>query len=344
MSEQANVPRSPEPPAPESAPALHGARSRTRSVLTFAVGLTLLALAIMFILRSGGTAQAAIESARRAPTWMLLLSCGLPLVNIAVVSLSFWVLTGRYGRVGVLEMQALVTSAWLLNVLPLRPGLLGRIGYHKAVNGIPIRDSIKVLLQAIACNAIGMLFLLAIAVHLHARTYGEGSPAVVNALWIVAGFLALLLAFAGVFWFVGKDPKQRHGWRIPAAIGLRIIDIVVWIARYVVAFAILGVPLPLLGATVVALASEAAMLAPVQLGLREWVVGVVGSGFVGRASPIGPEGVTDPIALGLMADMLCRAIEVLVAIPVGVPATIWILRRVARSGAAPGDRQNQPRR
>jgi hypothetical protein len=310
-------------------------RSRVRSVTVFVIGAVLLGLAIWYIAHSGTAWSTARDAAARAPLGLLLVACILPLINITVVSLSFSVLTGRYGRVGILEMQALVTSAWLLNVVPFRPGLLGRVAYHKAINGIPIRDSIKVLLQAIACNVVGMLFLLSLALNLHTHTYGEGSAATWHAMKALAALFCVLLMIAGMFWFTRKDQRVRQGWRIPAAIMLRMIDICVWISRYVVAFAILGVPLPLLGATVVALASEAAMLAPVQLGLREWVVGVVGSAFVNSASTIGPKGAADPIALGLMADIFCRAIEVLVAVPVGVPATLWILRRLAKPPAAP---------
>src|SRR5690606_18485027 len=85
----------------------------------------------------------------------------LPVLNWVVVSVSFWVMMGRYGRIGLREMAALIGVAWLLNYLPLRPGLIGRLGYHKAVHGVAIRDSAFVTILGMVATALAVAWLLA---------------------------------------------------------------------------------------------------------------------------------------------------------------------------------------
>lgn len=304
--------------------------------MTAAIGILLLGAAVLVIVRNGDAVIESLNAARNAPAWMIALAVIAPLANIVAVSLSFSVLTGRYGRVGIREMGALITSAWMLNMLPLRPGLVGRVGYHKAVNGIAVRDSVKVLVQAIACNGAAMVIALGCAL-LSARM-GLGA-------WGLAAFMVMpgvaLGVIGGVMRVSGAGADWRglasEPWRWPLATALRYVDIIVWVGRYALAFAILGAPLTLTGATVTALASEAAMLSPVQLGLREWVVGVTSAAFAGDPGVGGEAAV---VARGLLADVLNRGIEIAVALPVGLLTAGWIMRRlhaargsVGRSGA-----------
>ena len=293
-------------------------------MVTAGIGILLLGAAVLVIVRNGDAVLASLHAARNAPAWMLALAVIAPLANIVAVSLSFSVLTGRYGRVGVREMGALITSAWMLNMLPLRPGLIGRVGYHKAVNGIAVRDSVKVLVQAIACNGAAMVMALGcalLAARLGLRAWEMGTLLGLPAVVLGATGLIMRKAGIGAAW----SGLASQPWRWVMATALRYVDIVVWVGRYALAFAILGSPLSLVGATVTALASEAAMLSPVQLGLREWVVGVTSAAFAGD---IGVGGEAAVVARGLLADMLNRGIEIAVALPVGLLAAGWIMRRL----------------
>lgn len=300
------------------------ASSRVRRAVIGAAGALLLAAAVFAVCRDAEKTGQAWEAARDAPAWMIVLALAMPLVNIAAVSLSFLVLTGRYGRVGIFEMMGLICSAWLLNMLPMRPGLLGRVGYHKAVNGIAVRDSVKVLVQAIACNGAAMACALGMAVIAAAmRADAWTMGAMLGAPGAVMGAAAAFMRSAGV----GRGWKglAAEPWRWPAAAALRYVDIIAWVGRYALAFALLGKPLTLVSATATALASEAAMLSPVQVGLREWVVGVTSAAFATE-----PDGA---VSLGLMADLFNRGIELAVALPIGLAASGWLMGRARRAAA-----------
>lgn len=300
-------------------------------VVMLVVGGTLLIAAVAVVVRHWPALGASIETARGAPVWMIGLALAAPLANIAAVGLSFLVLTGRYGRVGAWEMIALITSAWMLNMLPLRPGLIGRIGYHKSVNKIAVRHSVVVLFHAIGCNAaaMGMALLAALA----SARLGLGAWGMTAALALPA---CVLGALGWAAWAMGVGNAwpglAAQPWRWLIATALRYVDIAVWIGRYALAFAILGAPLTLVGSTVTALASEAAMLSPVQVGLREWVVGVTSAAFATEAAGglSGAEGGA-VVARGLLADLLNRGIEIAVALPTGLAASIWLIARYRRS-------------
>ena len=108
---------------------------------------------------------------------------------------------------------------------------------------------------------------------------------------------------------------------LAAAMFLRYLDIVVWIARYALLFALLDAPLTLADAVLVTAASQVAQLIPFVgngLGAREWGVGLVGAA----------KGATTAVAL--TADLLNRASEVVLAVPLGLLATALVTRRLAR--------------
>src|SRR5690606_6920191 len=162
---------------------------------------------------------------------------------------------------GLGEMHALIASAWLLNYLPLRPGLVGRIGYHRAVNGIPVKHSVRVLAESVVLGGLAIAVLLAVA--LAAR-----GLAPLPALLLAAAPAALALAAA--------LPLARAGplaWRFAAAWGLKYADMLAWAARYAVVFALLGAPIDAPSAVLIAAVSQLALLVPFTgngLGLREW--------------------------------------------------------------------------
>lgn len=303
------------PPAPQTT------RSRLRPILGFTIGAALLAAAITAVLTQGHAARAALDAARGAPLWLYAAALALPLVNWLIISLSFWVLMRRHGPVRAREMAALIGAAWLLNYLPLRPGMVGRVAYHKSVNRIAIADSVRVMIVGMAAGAAATLCLLAAAAIL-----GPGAPL---PLWAAA--LAAPLALAGL---AAAGPLRSRPW-LPANFALRYADVLVWAARYWVVFALVGAPIDLAGAAAVAAVCQLALVIPLVgngMGIREWAVGLVAAAL--------PAGFASGAALttGVTADLANRAAELLIALPVGLLCASYL----ARGSAARGERRESP--
>ncbi|MFI4898291.1 MAG: lysylphosphatidylglycerol synthase domain-containing protein [Phycisphaerales bacterium JB059] len=285
-------------------------RASPRRVAGFVLSIALIALAIGAVAMRGEDIAQAMQHARSAPAWMIVLSILLPPLNLLLIGSSLWFITIRYGRVGFAEMVTLVTSAWLLNFLPMKPGLMGRIAYHKRVNEIRVKDSARALGESVAMSAIATGVLLGVALLLLG----------VRSAWAPVGAvggagLALLL-----FVPIARIRSERFAL-LGAAMFLRYLDIVVWIARYALLFALLDAPLTLSDAVLVTAASQVAQLIPFVgngLGAREWGVGLVGAA----------KGATTAVAL--TADLLNRASEVVLAVPLGLLCTALVTRRLAR--------------
>lgn len=320
-------------------------RSSTRkyiSLLAFAIGLLLLGAAIYTVARHQGGFTSAYRSARRAPAALVALALVLPIVNIILTAVSFTIVTRRRGSVGMGEMFGLIWAASLLNQLPLRPGMLGRVAYHKEVNQISLTDSVKCMLELLACAAIGTAMMLGLVV---ACAYAGASAAILigafSALVIVL-FIATLIARS---W--GERRKSAENarslpvnlWRYIAAILVRFLDVTVWAVRYAVVFMIVGWSIDIRGAAAIGAAGQAAMMAPIPIGLREWVVGVSSAwmpeAYWNERSPndgtASPAQVVDRATPGLLADVANRAAELCVLIPGGIASGIIISRRWRRT-------------
>jgi len=299
----------------------------TKAAVVFAVGLGLLGAAIWVATRDRERFAQALEAIARAPWWAVALALLLYLLNFVFASASFWVLTNRYGRVRFGEMFALIAGATLFNYLPLRPGMIARVAYHKAVHRIQVRDSLRVLLAAVCCAGAAMLALLLAAWAAHSSTGGIGwAAAIMSAPGVIAALAAMALCRRGA----------SHRWRWPAAGAFRYLDMCVWTARYALIFWLLGRPMSPPTAAAVAFSSQAAMLTPVQLGLREWVVGATVGALSGDAHGRGLQlpATLAALAPGLLADVINRAIELCVAIPLGIAGTLILSARFRRAAPA----------
>jgi len=325
-----------------------GVRPNRRRVLfrriAYVVGVVMLVAAVWAAVR-GLDGRGIGEVLSRAPLWLLAIALVMPGLNWLLTTTVFWRLTSRYGRVPFAEMYALLGTAWLLNHLPMRPGLIGRIAYHKAVHGIALRHSSVVLVQALACAGIAAAVLLT---QLLASRWGAGGA--VNDSLLTTPLLLVSGALCGAWiavriWSARRSANSQRCRTMSAildATALRYADAVVWAARYAVAFAIAGEPLGVAGAVAVALASQLAMLMPVQLGVREWVVGLTaaslpGSWFASCAASSDAETIVaasgqaattlTAIAPGLLADLIGRAAELAWAIPGGLVCGWWLATR-----------------
>ena len=317
------------------------AKPRWLTVAGTVVGLLLIGAAVSVVVARRGDLSGAFEALSRAPVWMVVLALGLPLVNWAVVSLALWVITARYGPVKPGEMLWLVGGAWLLNYLPMRPGMVGRVAYHKRVNGIPVRTSMGLLAVSMGLTAGAIVILAVLGVALRWARNPATEYGVIGAVGVgIAGVAMACRAWGGP-------------WRIATALLLRYVDMLVWVARYWIMFRLVGHTLGFEQACAIAAVSQAATAVPLSgngLGLREWAVGLsmaslpawYGAGAapaIAEGSGSVAAGATDAATLGMLADLVNRGVEMAVAVPVGLVGIGLVtrrLRRVARETLAEG--------
>lgn len=303
------------------APQISPRRSLLRRRVGFVLGIALLCAAAFYFIADPDEFSRFIRQIRHAPLWaIVVVLCG-PLLNWVFVSQCLWALNRRHGEVERREMLALVASAWLLNHLPMRPGLVGRIGYHAKVNRIRIRDSVEAsvwsLVHAIIANAVGLLLALLVAP-------GVG----------IARF-ALILSTPAIGLVVMAMLAQTKSGQLGLMIrGLmwRYLDLLVWMIRYAAAFAMLGVEITPVQIALVTAVSQAAQVIPITgggIGFREW-----GVGLAATMTP-GVQVVDMRTAIG--ADLINRVAETLIVIPLGLVCTTVVARRFRAAAGSGGD-------
>jgi hypothetical protein len=173
----------------------------------------------------------------------------------------------------------------------------------------------RVLVVALVCTACALLLLLG-TVALAARIPGA---------WRIPAMIALP---PGVLALIAVVLKGRgHAWRWPAAIAFRYADMVTWSLRYSLIFMLIGRPVGLLGGAALTVVSQAAMFTPIQLGLREWSIGIAAVAMPGVLPGADPTR-ADTAAVGMLADCVMRATELLIVLPLGLAASAWVYRRM----------------
>ncbi|MFO0963569.1 MAG: hypothetical protein U0625_11805 [Phycisphaerales bacterium] len=264
------------------------------------VGAVLVVAGVVVVVRN----QAVADSLGRAlakPDWpalaLLLMST---LAMQALTSWVFWLLMNRHGRVGFTEMNALVAASTLGNYIPMQAGSLGRIAYHKAVNRIDVRASIVAMLQATVLTFVCVCVLGAGALVAKAASAPWWCVLPVPLLWLPLAIEPGLRTYALVAF-------------------VRSIEILVWALHAWAAFRISGWPIEPETAIGVSLVGSAANLVPFMgngLGVREWAVAL--------AAPILGGYERDA---GLAAELMGRAFDVVVAIPLGLAGVGALVRR-----------------
>jgi hypothetical protein len=264
-----------------------------------------------------GQREAMAEALRHAAAtrwWLIGAALALPLLNWLVTCGIFYVLTrGHSERVRPVEMAALVGASWLFNYLPASPGLFGRVVYHQKVHGIPWTASAGVVISAMLTSVSVIVVVLFVG-----AMFGFAGPVFVAS--------PAVLALAG---FVVAAGNQRRGrpWRMAAAVSLRCLDLYAWGARYFVVMHVIGVDATPSTALGLGLVSQAAVLIPFLgngLGVREWAIGLLGPTLPGWVATAGR-------GTALSVDLVNRACELVVAVPVGLLSTAYLARR-ARTG------------
>lgn len=285
-------------------------RGRWR-IIGSAVGAVLVLAAIVAVVRNRPLLDAALASARGASPWTVALLIGGAVVNLIASAAGLRALVLRHGHVGPVEMQAVIASSTLLNYAPLRPGLASRAAYHHVVNGISVMATMLTLVQSMALALLGIAWLVGAAWLLRA-TGGIGGPQVAIA------FIALAPAL-GV---AGMMAAPAGSWRRTMAVAWlwRCVDMSAWVVRYYAAFLITGISLSLPDAALAAAGAGLANLVPFVgngLGVREWLVGIMGSTMH-----------LWTMDAGLAADIVNRAGDLLVCVPAGLVALPFVAARL----------------
>ncbi len=313
--------------------------ARTRRIIGAVLGALLFAAAIGAIAMNRDPLMQAWRMGTGDRWPLLLLAAALPLGNWIVTSGALWALLrprpGESGRVGYVEMMQLVGVAGLVNFLPLRPGMFGRVAYHKVVNGISVGRAIRATIAKLLLSAVSIVVI--VGVGLLAAEWG------VATVWGI-GLMVLtpVGALAAAAVVVGRSQNAMRASNIVLGLAFSLADMAIWMARYAATFALVGAPLNPPQAAAVTGVSQAAMVVPLTgngLGLREWAVGLTGSLLPESLTGAAP--VAQPAALS--ADVLNRGLEVAIAVALGTACSALIAARLRRRGIDPSKVREQAR-
>jgi hypothetical protein len=282
----------------------------------FILGLGLLIAAAVVLSASPGMIDQLWTNLRHAPYWAIAVIISGPFLSWILVGMCLHMLLRRHGSVGRFEMLMLVGSAWLLNHLPMRPGLIGRVGYHKLVNNIRVRDAVEATVWSLVFSVLsnGLIVGLVLLVPKDMSTAGQvgvlcGPAAVVGATGMVVGVFS------------------TNSGRLIGAFAMRYGDVLIWLLRYGAVFAALGLDASAVQIAMIAAVSQFAQLIPITgggLGFREWGVGITArQGGHAMEAAIG-------------ADLINRAVETLWVLPIGFYSTWWVARSLRRHSATSG--------
>ncbi len=293
-----------EPDAPASS------RRMLRHAIGWTLGLLLLIGAIIIVWRERATLEPALRALRDAPPMLVVALPILVISNIIFTALHLQCLLRRFGRVPTLEMQMLIAATALANYLPLRPGLVGRLVYHKNIHGIRLRDSTRTLIESAGLGLIAILLMLGLLLL-------AGTHEVLIGLALSAPLLLAML----IGW-----------WCAPArlwvfAFSFKYADVLAWTGRYAIAFALVGQPIGLVPAATLAMIAMTASLVPLVsngLGLRELIIGLLAPSVAMWGAGFALEGGS---TLAIAADLVNRALEITAVTIAGLIGFIWLARQ-----------------
>lgn len=288
-------------------------RSAWKKRLLLIAGLLLAAMAVHQAWQPAAI-QAVARQFGSLAGWLTLLEMALlSLASLWLTALLFWLVHRGFPAqppVDFPTMRRLIQASALVNYLPLGwPGPVARSAYLKWRHAMPVRQSM------LAMAAVWGVSSLAAAMVVVSRI-GQATPGLG---WVVVTGIALWIVIARIVrWrFVRRWP----GFFL--TLPVKLLDLAVSAIRLKLAFGLLGQPLGLADALLLAAPETVvSMLSPTPsgLGVSEWTVGGL-AGWLQLAS--------SPIAAA--AKLLDRALSLLILLPLGVGS----LRRLMRN-APPG--------
>jgi hypothetical protein len=297
------------PPDPAN-PLDRGHRRLYRRVGTV-IGAALLVAAIVGVVRNEAIG-ASLQAAWHSPHWdALALLVGAVLATQVLTSATFALLMRRHARIGFGEMNALVAASTLANYVPMQAGSIGRLAYHRTVHGVPVRATLVAILQAMAATAVATCAVGAAALLGTAADAPWWAPALVAVLWLP---LAI-----------------EPAWRTFALVMVvRTLEVLAWAVHAWAAFRLSGwdiAPQTAIGAALVASAANLVPFIGNGLGIREWAVAL--------AAPVLGGYERDA---GLAAELTGRAVDVAVAVPLGLASFAWLVRRLHAAATPTAER------
>ncbi len=277
----------------------------------FVVGIALLCAAAVYLITDPSELRDFAQHIKNAPLWAIALVLLGPILNWVFVSQCLWALNRRHGAVRRAEMLALIGSAWLLNHLPMRPGLVGRIGYHAKVNRIRVRDAVEAsvwaLVLGVIANAIGLGLALLLSPEI-----GIARLTMILSIPLLAILLLAILA----------ETKSDQLGLMMRGLLWRYADLLVWMLRYAAAFEMLGVDITPVQIALITAVSQVAQVIPITgggFGFREWGVGLAATMSKG-VMPI-------DMRTAVAADVINRIAETIIVVPLGLLCTAIVTRR-----------------
>jgi hypothetical protein len=275
----------------------------------FAFGLACLLAAISVARDTREQFDAALASLRAPAPLLVAAVLSAVLVGLFLSGSLFWLLVRRFARVPFGEMQAVISASGLLNYLPFKPGFVGRIAYLRGRHGVRVPDSIRMIVEALALTGISAVISTLTLVALRAAGLDGG--------WsLLACVLPALLAL------------QPRGRMMLLALAVRQAEFSLWIARYWIVFRLVGAPIGLDTAVVLAAISVISSLIPFisnGLGVREWAVGLLTPLITGDA--VGA-------SQAIVAELAHRTLEIAVVAPVGLVGLFACIRSARARGSS----------
>lgn len=275
-------------------------------LLAMILGAILFIGAVVLIINQQDRIEPALQAIGNPGLKNTVILIASMLAGLFLTGLQFQLLMARH-HIPMLEMQGLIVSSALLNFLPMKAGLLGRIAYHQVSHGIHPLETTKAMILA---RIAGLAIIGMTACALFLRDLADGP------LWA----WALLPAFLSG-WLLMPQMTRVVGM----VLVLKYLDLILMAVRYHYAFQMMdqsiGFDICIALASIGMLAGAIPFLSG-GLGLREWLVGWLTTILVMLPASL---------ELGIMADLINRASELVVVLPLGVIAILWLRPRFMRA-------------
>jgi hypothetical protein len=271
-----------------------------------AFGALCLVAAVMIAAREGDQLEATFVALRNPPPTLAILVIGSVAIGVLLTATLFQILTRRFAVIPFSEMFALIAASALANYLPLKPGLLGRVAYHRVRHGIRATDTVRTIFEAIALSGlVASVFLLAVL-----------------ALRRLALPPEWALLAPGLLGCLGISPRLRV---FVLVLVVRQAEFALIAFRYWAVFQLIGAPVEVEAAIVLASVNAIATLLPFVsngLGIREWLTGVM--------TPLLS---ADTFSQGVVAELVHRVVELIVLAPLGLASIAVLVRKTRQTPA-----------
>ncbi len=302
--EDPDLPGSSQPTPTPSKPIGRGRRWFLFKLLMMLVGVLMLAGAVWLIIAQQDKIATALQALSHPSPGIVILLVATMLVSIFVTGVQFQLLLARH-QVPFMEMQGLIAGSALLNFLPLKAGLVGRIAYHQVVHAIRPMETARAMILA---RVAGLFAIALTAGTLSLRYLMNGDD-----LWAWA-----MIPIAVPGWLMLFPMTRTAG----IVIVLKYADLLLMAVRYQCAFIMMNEPMSF--DICMALASIGMLAGAIPflsggLGLREWLVGWLTTMLVMLPAAL---------EIGLLADLVNRAVELVVLLPLGGLAILMLRPRL----------------